>query len=146
MGFPAFRSEPAIRKGKGRACSGFRRLSSLCHAFREVVFPLEHLISHYRSCQGGQASCMGVRVVFSFWAGSTSPCSLRLSSGGPCLGVGCPAYQASWCRGTPRSSWLDCPSTRTLIGGALELVGTNFNIMTVTYLSWVMTLVCPCYY
>ena len=40
------------------ACSGSGRLSSLCHDF--YVFPLEHLISHYRSCQGEQAPCMGV--------------------------------------------------------------------------------------
>ena len=51
---------------------------------------------------------------------------VHLCSGGPSLKLCCPVCQATWCRGTPRSSGVDCPSTGTLIGGALELVGTNF--------------------
>ena len=53
---------------------------------------------------------------------------LSQSSGGPSLKLCCPVCQAAWCRGTPRSSGLDCPSTGTLIGGALEMVGDKLLI------------------
>ena len=45
------------------ACSGSGRLSSLCHDFH--VFPLEHLISHYRTSRGA-GILHGSWVFFSF--------------------------------------------------------------------------------
>ena len=113
VGFPFYRPEPAVSNGKqGCACSGFRGLTSLCQAFREVLFPLVQSCTT-GLCQWGQRS----RKELELFSRSGRVVILLvlscLSPDGSSVWLDSPVGPASWCKGTPRSSRSDCSLTGT---------------------------------